>query len=527
MNYLIVGKNGSGKSYFCVDMLYNLNLTNLANLKSNSEAYSQNYPILQDRDLNQLYTSFADTLEALALENPKVYCNFKTPEQLISSFEQFQNIEDGEDFLEYFKFHIIYNDFIKYVLKNHRSLKLDFLKPVHQLMADINGIKVDNVYAPPDDWRTAPLGSKIFYDEFQDRPEFLFDGNRPSKNPMILELSKIRHYDIDLFLMTPDPDNLHKSLRKIVHVLYFVKRPHGNPNCCSIYTFDQFLSNPRAAADSKREPKKYSEYKLLTYKKSIQRLYTSAANHSSMRFKMPWKWIRNAFFILIGAIIIISLLFKIPIFGSFADAIRGMVGKDNNLSNLQNASTGHKPTDKTNTSATQSQAFDPEVECRKGVNVEKPECVKWFDDLSKGNQSVGNSEHSVSTVSYNPNTPFNDESFTDLTYEVTAKPVFAGCAKFNGEYIAYTQQGTRLKVSQADCRRVINDGDRPFNYFAQKQEIKPVEQATDDHYKKAYQENIARLDAERYAKSQNPVVKPEQIPLGTPVPRDISGANSL
>jgi hypothetical protein len=420
MNYLIVGKNGSGKSYFCVDMLYNLNLTNLANLKSNSETYSQNYPILQDRDLNQLYTSFADTLEALAIENPKVYCGFKTPEQLISSFEQFQNIEDGQDFLEYFKFHIIYNDLIKYVLKNHTSLKLDFLKPVHQLMADINGIKVDSVYAPPDDWRTAPLGSKIFYDEFQDRPEFLFDGQRPSKNPMILELSKIRHYDIDLFLMTPDPDNLHKSLRKIVHVLYFVKRPHGNPNCCSIYTFDQFLSNPRAAADSKREPKKYSEYKLLTYKKSIQRLYTSAANHSSMRFKMPWKWIRNAFFILIGAIIIISLLFKIPIFGAFADAIRGMVGKDNNLSNLQNASTGHKPSDKTNTSATQTQAFVPEVECRKGVNVEKPECVKWFDDLSKGNQSVGNSEHSVSTVSYNPNTPFNDESFTDLTYEVTA-----------------------------------------------------------------------------------------------------------
>ena len=246
-----------------------------------------------------------------------------------------------------------------------------------------------------------------------------------------------------------------------------------------------------------------------------------------MRFKMPWKWIRNAFFILIGAIIILTLLFKIPIFGFFADAVRGMLGKDNNLANLQNASTGHKPTDKTNTSATQSQAFDPELECRKGVNVEKPECVKWFDDLSKGNQSVGNSEHSVSTVSYNPNTPFNDESFTDLTYEVTAKPVFAGCAKFNGEYIAYTQQGTRLKVSQADCRRVINDGDRPFNYFAQKQEIKPLEQSTDDHYKKAYQENIARLDAERYAKSQNPVVKPEQIPLGTPVPRDISGANSL
>ena len=57
--------------------------------------------------------------------------------------------------------------------------------------------------------------------------------------------------------------------------------------------------------------------------------------------------------------------------------------------------------------------------------------------------------------------------------------------------------------------------------------IYDLEQSKDDHYKKAYQENIARLDAERYAKAQNPVVKPEQIPLGTPVPKDISGANSL
>ena len=114
-----------------------------------------------------------------------------------------------------------------------------------------------------------------------------------------------------------------------------------------------------------------------------------------------------------------------------------------------------------------------------------------------------------------------------LTYEVTAKPVFAGCAKFNGQYIAYTQQGTRLKVSQADCRRVINDGDRPFNYFAQKQEINPVQQSPDDHYKKAYQENIARLDAERYAKSQDAQVKSEQIPLGTKPPTNINGAHSL
>lgn len=74
------------------------------------------------------YVSFAKTLETLAIENPKVYFGFKTPEQLISSFEQFQNIEDGQDFLEYFKFHIIYNDFIKYVFKKPHIFKIGLLK---------------------------------------------------------------------------------------------------------------------------------------------------------------------------------------------------------------------------------------------------------------------------------------------------------------------------------------------------------------------------------------------------------------
>src|SRR5690606_31012426 len=39
------------------------------------------------------------------------------------------------------------------------------------------------------------------------------------------------------------------------------------------------------------------------------------------------------------------------------------------------------------TAATASTAFDPDVECRKGVNVEKPECVEWFNEKSKQNAS--------------------------------------------------------------------------------------------------------------------------------------------
>lgn len=56
-----------------------------------------------------------------------------------------------------------------------------------------------------------------------------------------------------------------------------------------------------------------------------------------------------------------------------------------------------------------------------------------------------------------------------------AKPVFSGCTKFNGKYYAYTQQGTKLDVDPSVCQRVIDDNDRPFNYFAQQQTSQQVQ----------------------------------------------------
>ncbi|EMD5938938.1 zonula occludens toxin, partial [Acinetobacter baumannii] len=57
---------------------------------------------------------------------------------------------------------------------------------------------------------------------------------------------------------------------------------------------------------------------------------------------------------------------------------------------------------------------------------------------------------------------------SQIEYTVTAKPVFSGCIKKNGRYVAYTQQGTILHdVAQSDCKKLIEQNDRPFNYFAQ------------------------------------------------------------
>ncbi|WEH87861.1 hypothetical protein PX669_00145 (plasmid) [Acinetobacter soli] len=74
------------------------------------------------------------------------------------------------------------------------------------------------------------------------------------------------------------------------------------------------------------------------------------------------------------------------------------------------------------------------------------------------------------SVKYNPNKPFETQNIQDsIQYDVTSKPVLAGCmTSKNGKLQGYTQQGTKLDVSQDDCKKIIS-GDRPFNYFSEQQ----------------------------------------------------------
>ena len=73
-------------------------------------------------------------------------------------------------------------------------------------------------------------------------------------------------------------------------------------------------------------------------------------------------------------------------------------------------------------------------------------------------------------MQYNANKPF--DTVYEPNFQPTDFPRFSGCMKQNGKYVAYTQQGTILKdVSQADCQRVVEHGDRPFDYFKQPQQV--------------------------------------------------------
>jgi hypothetical protein len=329
-----------------------------------------------------------------------------------------------------------------------------------------------------------------------------------SQNPMIVDLTTHGHQNKDILLMTQDPQRLNKGIRALVEKMYLVKRPIQKPNFATIYEFERWLRDPWQAAASERSVKYQDSYKFF-YKKKWQDMYTSASAHTSINFKIQSKFI----YAIIAIIVLMSAAYFL-----FTKS-----GGDKLARNAVAGITGEKvekeQTQKTDNSLSNDSKFDPNIECRKGENVEKPECVKWFNDLSKNGSSL--TSRGVQTVLYNPSSPYDDLS-QNLTYEITSKPVFSGCAKFNGKYYGYTEQGTKLPVSKSDCVKLIEYGDRPYNYFKTEQSYEQVKQDSPAPEQlvqaNSQPETIPQVDAQ---------IKSEQIPLGTKPPSNINGAHSL
>lgn len=326
---------------------------------------------------------------------------------------------------------------------------------IRNVYSDIDGHTENCEYVEkaPNDWRDVPHDSVIFMDEIHLRPEYCDSNGRMSQEQIIVDLTTHGHQNKDIFLMTQDPARLNKGIHKLIEKMYLVKRPMQKPPFATIYEFERFLRDPWQAAVSTRDVKYQDSYKFL-YKEKWQNMYKSASAHTSIKFK-----IQNKF---IYAIIAIICLMSLSYFLFMKS------GGDKVARNAIAGITGEKPEQQTSpvdSKNENSQIANLDIECRKGANVEKPECVEWFNNLSKNNGSALNQDRNYQ-VSYDPTIPFeNNDIQKNISYEVTAKPVFSGCMKSGNKYQAYTQQGTKLDVSKRDCERLIQDNDRPFNYF--------------------------------------------------------------
>lgn len=326
--------------------------------------------------------------------------------------------------------------------------------PEREIYTDITGIKHTGIKKAPDDWREIPNNSLIVYDEVQYRD--LFSRHNSKRDKQILDLTTIRKRGIELWLITQRARFLNADVLGLVNEHVHLERV--GQKISNVYIWQEAELN----ITKTKKMFAFDKYRW-AYPEHIFGFYESIqpdAKHNKRSYL-------NKAVVSIVITLVLALIAG-AIFVKFA-ASKGIsaTGVETKKPEKQ---TMAQPIQNPNATPVRSPvASDLSVECRKGANVEKPECVKWFDDLSKNNASVSTGENGETVVAYNPTQPFDDQIQKSVSYQVTAKPIFSGCMKTSNGYQAYTQQGTKLDVSKSDCERLIKNNDRPFNYFAQDQ----------------------------------------------------------
>ena len=326
--------------------------------------------------------------------------------------------------------------------------------PEREIYTDITGIKHTGIKKAPDDWREIPNNSLIVYDEVQYRD--LFSRHNSKRDKQSLDLTTIRKRGIELWLITQRARFLNADVLGLVNEHVHLERV--GQKISNVYIWQEAELN----ITKTKKMFAFDKYRW-AYPEHIFGFYESIqpdAKHNKRSY------LNKA----VVSIVITLLLALIggAIFVKFA-ASKGISATGVETKKPEKQTMAQPIQNPNSTPVSSPVASDLSVECRKGANVEKPECVKWFDDLSKNNASVSTVENGETVVSYNPTQPFDDQIQKSVSYQVTAKPVFSGCMKTSNGYQAYTQQGTKLDVSKSDCERLIKNNDRPFNYFAQDQ----------------------------------------------------------
>lgn len=337
------------------------------------------------------------------------------------------------------------------------TLAIKYLKEGRSVYTNIDEFDYEGVQKLPEnnDWRNTPDGSVVIYDEAQQFDFLQYKGREKlSSDERVKALEVHRHTGHDIILITQSPSFLHNHILSLVGSHYHLHRAYGR-GFADVFLWRYAISMP----DSTGAKNKAESHEKFKPDSKIFDQYKSTTMDTH-KLKIP-----PIYFKLGGFLVAVVFLVGYMVFGSNNPYLSASKIKEN-----ADTATGKKQQTTVVSSQAASVSTDAaknlDVECRKGANVEKPECIEWFNNLTNNGGSVG--VNKVQSIAYNPSKPYADLS-DSITYEATSKPIFAGCIKKNGRYVAYTQQGTILQdVTQSDCKRLINQaGDRPFNYFAE------------------------------------------------------------
>jgi len=353
------------------------------------------------------------------------------------------------------------------------TMAIKYLKEGRPVYTNIDQFDYEGAKPLPEnnDWRDTPDGSVVIYDEAQQFDFLQYKGREKlSSDERVKALEVHRHTGHDIILVTQSPSFLHNHVLSLVGSHYHLHRAYGRA-FADVFLWRYAITMP----DSTGAKNKAESHEKFKPDSKIFEKYKSTTLDTH-KLKIP-----PIYFKLGGFLFAVLALIGFMVFGSDNPYLSASKIKEN-----ADIASGKKQAEQPLVGSQAASASisssgvapDLSVECRKGVNIEKPECIKWFDDLSKNGSSVTSSGQVVQTVSYNPNKPY------DFDYQPQVQPTdfprMSGVVKLStGRLMAIDQQGNYMpQISSNDCQRWL-DGYRPFDYFARKQtqqEVQSVQQ---------------------------------------------------
>lgn len=163
---------------------------------------------------------------------------------------------------------------------------------------NIDGLNIDSpfLFPAPDDWRTVPDGSIIFYDECQEL--FPATGKAGRVNDDVLtDLELHRHRGIDIYFITQHPTFIHHHIRKLCgeHIHFY--RSSGIAAAAK-YSWSHVVLEPNDRAEQRR-----ANCTIFKFDKKLFSLYKSTVLNTH-KFKMP----RKGWYFIFGILLIISIV---------------------------------------------------------------------------------------------------------------------------------------------------------------------------------------------------------------------------
>lgn len=368
-------------------------------------------------------------------------------------------------------------------------------------------IMIQSTTNKPFDWRDLPNGSILIYDEAHEHPAFSKDDLlktyqidetlyleavekinknldlkvkereeliRQEKKKQEFRLLKAKddildigrsltlhgHFGIDIYFITQKTYKLNDSVKAATNE-HLILRRLFKLKAATIYSFAELQEQ-----FGRSTMKNALNWKFWFYPKQLYKFYISAEEHEAGK-KIP----ASLIFWLVLPLIVFALAIKDSLNSPMFRGVFSFLGFDAKEQQVTTADSSTDP-EQTNLSSAHSEKLKQDA-AMAGLT---PDQYADLQNPEKRNQQISTMQSRPNDMQsivfeYNASKPFQDLSH-QVTYQPTSQPVFAGCMKKNGRYVAYTQQGTILHdVSQDDCRRVIEDGDRPFNYFQQPQQV--------------------------------------------------------